>query len=237
MENESTKKTSEKEQDSIEKSMPKIAVMSANLGGVDQVSLHVPQTMAYDYFPFTDENFPLRTKAFTPRMQAKIPKMFGWQLVPGYEYYFWIDGNLSLSHPESLKYFFDNCKDHDIVTLKHPVRNTIKEEVEFTIRKVKQRSKYVGERYTNEFLQEQYDVIAKDKDFVDDFLVCGGIFMYKNTPKVQDMFKEWWYHTSRYTMQEQFSFPYVLKKGGIKVNVRPDAYDNCQWLKLTKHNN
>jgi hypothetical protein len=221
----------------IEKTAPKIAVLSANLGGVDQTVPHVPQSLAYDNFPFTDRNFPLRTEALTPRMQAKIPKMFGWQLRPGYDYYLWIDGNLSLSDPESLKYFYDHCRGYDIVTFKHPMRNTIREEAEYTMKKIKQHSKYVSGRYANEFLQEQYDAIAADKNFTDDLLVCGGIFMYRNTPEVQMMLKEWWYHTSRYTMQEQFSFPYVLKKSGIKINVRQDAYNDCRWLKLNRHKN
>jgi hypothetical protein len=221
----------------IEKKTPKIAVLSANLGGFDEPSRHVPQSLAHEYFMFDDKNFPLRTQSLTSRMQAKIPKMFGWQMVPEYDYYLWLDGSLSLSDPDSLKYFYDQCQGYDIVTLKHPVRNTIREEAEYTIRKVKQHSKYVGARYSNDFLQEQYDVILADTDFIDDFLVCGGIFMYRNTPKVQAMLKEWWYHTTRYTMQEQFSFPYVLKKSGIKINVRPDAYDNCPWLKLERHKN
>jgi len=218
-----------------EKTVPKIAVISANLGSFDKEDPHVPQSLAHDYFKFTDENFPPRFKAMTPRLQAKIPKFFGWQLAPGYEYYLWIDGNLSLSHPDALKYFYDQCQGHDIVVLKHPVRPDIRQEVRYTRKGLKQGSLYFAGRYVNEQLKEQYDEILADKDFVDDLLVCGGIFMYRNTPEIRQMFKEWWYHVSRYIIQDQIAFPYVLKKSGVKINVRPDVYSNCPYLSARGH--
>ena len=220
----------------VEKPAVKIAVISVNLGGFDQSSFHVPQSLPYDYFMFTDENFPPRYTAMTPRLQAKIPKFFGWQLAPGYDYYLWIDGSLSLSHPDSLKYFYEQCQGQDFVVLRHPVRPNIRQEVRYTRKGLKQEAAYFTGRYTNELLKEQYDEILADKDFKDDLLVCGGIFMYKNTSEVKRMFKEWWYHVSRYIVQDQIAFPYVLKKSGIKINVRPDDIRNCPYVSAKRHN-
>lgn len=213
----------------------KIAVISANLGGLDQSTEHVPQSIAYDYFMFTDKNFPPRFNAMTPRLQAKIPKFFGWQLAPGYDYYLWIDGNMTLSNSDSLKYFYDNCQGYDVVVLKHPVRPDIRQEVRYTRKGIKQQAMYMVKRYTNELLKEQYDAIRSDKDFVDDFLVNGGVLMYRNTPKVQRMLKEWWYHVSRYIVQDQISFPYVLKKSGVKINIRPDDIRHCLHVTIKRH--
>ncbi|MCK9351244.1 MAG: glycosyltransferase domain-containing protein [Candidatus Paceibacterota bacterium] len=213
----------------------KIAVLSANLGGFDHPSFHVPQSLSHDYFMFTDENFPPRIHAMVPRLQAKIPKFFSWQMKPGYDYYLWIDGNLSLAHPDSLKYFYDQCQGYDIVVLKHPVRPDIRQEVRYTRKGVKQKSLYFMGRYPNELLKEQYEAILADKDFVDDLLVCGGIFMFRNTPEIQNMFKEWWYNVSRYIVQDQISFPYALKKSGVKIKVLPDVFNNCPYLKAERH--
>lgn len=226
----------------IEKKMPRIAVISANLGGFDASNEEsVPQSMACDYFMFTDENFPPRFNAMTPRLQAKIPKFFGWQLVPGYDYYLWLDGNLALYNSDSLKYFYDNCQDHDIVVLKHPRRPNIRKEVRYVRMGIRQNgknpgSRYVVARYANELFKEQHDEISADKNFKDDFLISGGAFMYKNTPEVHKMFKEWWYHVSRYIIQDQISFPYVLKKSGIKINIRPD-FDNYPCVVFKRHKN
>src|SRR3990167_4918838 len=103
----------------------KIAVVSASLGGFDKETVHVPQSISHDYFMFTDENFPPRAKSMTPRLQAKIPKCFGWQLKPGYDFYMWIDGNLRMKDENTLKYFYENCHEYDVAVLQHPRRNTI----------------------------------------------------------------------------------------------------------------
>lgn len=213
----------------------KIAMITANLGGFDKTVPHVSQSIEYDYFLFTDENFPPRFKAMMPRLQAKIPKFFGWQMAPGYDYYFWIDGNFTLTNPDSLKYFFDNCHDYDIVVLKHPRRNTVKWEARYLQRGLKQQSKYLVGRYENELLDGQMAEINADKDFIDDLLVIGGVFMYRNTPDVRKMLKEWWYYVSRYLIMDQCSFSYVLKKSGLRINVLPDMYDDCPYLRHKGH--
>lgn len=215
----------------------KIAVLSSNLGDIDTPVQHVNQTVRADYPAFTDENFPPRFNAMTPRLQAKIPKMFGWQLKPDYDVYMWLDGNLRLAHQESIQYFLDALEDHDIVVLKHPTHDTIHWEYRYTWRGLHSEapSNYLTARYTNELLDEQYEVIKNDPDYVDDLMVNGGVFMYRNTPGVQAMFKEWWYNVSRYVVNDQISFPYVLKKSGLRVNVLPDVFNDCMWLQDGRH--
>jgi len=212
----------------------KIAVITASLGGFDKVEAHIPQSIPYDYFLYTDKNLP-KFKTMAPRLQAKIPKCFAWQMTPGYDYYFWIDGSLVLTNPDSLKYFYDNCQGYDIVTLRHPRRSTVKQEARYLERGLEQESRYLVGRYLNEQMNEQMAEIKTDPNFGDDLLVIGGVFMYKNTPKVQEMLKEWWYHSSRYTVMDQLSFPYLLKKFGLKVNVRPDIYNDCPYLRQKGH--
>lgn len=215
----------------------KIAVLSARLGAFDKPLDHAQQSIEHDYFEYTDDNFPPRFNSLKPRLQAKIPKFFGWQLNPNYDFYLWLDGNLRLSHPDSLKYFLDNCQEYDVVVLQHPQRNTIYWEYRYNWRGLNSRatSNYLCKRYTNELLDEQYAVIKKDKDYIDDMLVNGGVFMYRNTLKVQTMLKEWWYHVSRYLIMDQLSWAYVLKKSGLRVNVLPDVFNNCPWLDNRRH--
>lgn len=211
------------------------AVIQASLGDIDNTVEHTPQTVPYDYHLFTSENFPLRDRVMLPRLQAKIPKFFGWQLRPNYDYYLWLDGNISLNNPSTIKYLQDQIQDHDIVVLRHPDRPNIRQEVRYTRKGVNQQSRYVVSRYTNEWLKEIYEVIENDKDYIDDLLVIGGIFMYRNTPKVQAMMKEWWYYNSRYIVQDQISFPYVLKKNSLKVKVLDHSFKTWDYIKITRH--
>lgn len=216
--------------------MDKILVVRANLGGFDNRLEDEKQSMNCDSITITDKESSPRYGAMTPRLQAKIPKCFAWQIAPGYDFYLWADGNIKLK-TAAVSYLHDNLKDHDVVVLQHPQRNTIWWEYRYNWRGLHSNapSNYLTERYDCEFLDEQMEVIKADKDYRDDLLVNGGVFMYRNTPEVQQMLKEWWYHISRYLIMDQMSWAYVLKKSGLRVNVLPDKYDDCSWLQVERH--
>ena len=68
----------------------KIAIITANMGNFDKNIDPVEQSVKADFFRFIDSNFPPRYQAMTSRFQARIPKMFGWQMNPGYDFYIYI---------------------------------------------------------------------------------------------------------------------------------------------------
>lgn len=212
----------------------KILVVSANLGGVDEAVEHEFQSIPFEYYQFTDDNFPIR-KAFTPRLQSKLPKCFAYELKPHYDFYLWIDANLRLTHTDALKYLIEQLGDNDIVVLRHPRRPNIRQETRYIRKGLREKSIYLTSRYDNEFLKEQYRIVENDKDYIDDLLVIGGMFMYRNTPEVHKMLKEWWYYQTRYIIQDQLSFAYVLKKSGLKVKILDDSFNDCWYLAHEKH--
>lgn len=214
-------------------SKSKIAVLSADLGGFDKGIDNTPQSIPCDYFKFTDSNFSPRSKSMTPRLQSKIPKCFGWQMIAGYDYYLWLDGNFALAREDSLQYLLDKCQGYDMIVFRHPTRPDIRQEVRYTRKSIKQLSNYAVGRYQGELLRDQYQAIIRDKDYIDDLLLCGGVFMYKNTPEVQRALKEWWYNISRYIVQDQISFPYAIKH--LKLNILDENIYNTPYLKSMKH--
>jgi hypothetical protein len=212
-----------------------VCVLSANLGGFDVPIEHVKQTVKHDRIVFNDENFPPRRKAMTPRLQAKIPKCFGWQLAPGYDRYLWIDGNITMTNENTLKLFMEKCDDYDIAVLRHPGRTTIHWEGRYLERGLEQFSMYILGRYDGEYVRDQMKAVKDDTSYVDDLLVLGGVFMYKNTPEVHEVLKEWWYHITRYLIQDQLSWAYVLKKSGLNVNVTDISHTDGKYLSCRGH--
>lgn len=196
---------------------------------------HVPQSVPYDYHIFNDTNFPPRSKAMTPRLQARLPKCFSWQIKPGYEVYMWIDANLQLKHEDSLKHFLGALEGYDVVALRHHRRPNIRQEVRYIRKGINQQSRYVVGRYENELLKEQYKVIQDDEAYEDTDLLLSGAFMYRNTPEVQQALKEWWYHITRYHIVDQLGFIYSLKKAGLKINMLDDLYNDCWYLGVSRH--
>lgn len=171
----------------------------------------------------------------TPRLQARIPKCFGWQMQPGYDVYMWIDGNLWLKDKDSLKRFVEALEGHDVVALRHHRRPNIRQEVRYIRKGINQQSHYIVRRYENELLAEEYASIQADKDYEDDLLLLSGAFMYRNTPEVQAALKEWWYHCSRYHIVDQIGFVYALKSAGLRIKVLDDLYNDCWYLGVSRH--
>jgi hypothetical protein len=217
----------------------KILVHTANLGDFDPVIDHIPQIPplgdTIDFVRFTNENFPPRLHVMTPRLQARIPKMFGWQMRPGYDFYIWIDSSCTLLHPESVRWFLEQCRGCHMAVFKHPDRNTITEEYEFVKTKIEEKNKYLVLRYENELADEQMAEIRADKAYKDEMLFASTAFVYANHPKVHALLKEWWYHTSRYHAIDQLSFPYVIWKSKCTVRVIPDNYLKTPYLTYTRN--
>src|SRR3990167_5219258 len=215
--------------------MEKIAILSANLGGFDIPMQHVEQSIPYDYYCFNDTNFPPRFNAMTLRLQAKIPKMFGFQLAPGHQFYLWIDGNITMTNKDTLKLLVEKCDEYDMVVLRHPGRTTIHLEGRYLQRGLEQSSAYILGRYAGEHVSDQIKAIKDDTSYVDDLLVIGGVFMYKNTPEVHAVLKEWWYHITRYLIEDQLSWAYVLKKSGLKINILDISHSDGKYLSCRGH--
>ena len=208
----------------------KIIVLTANLGNFDKPVEYVKQSVDYNFYRFTDENFPPRHCSMTPRLQARIPKMFGWEMVPGYDYYIWVDGSYSFQHPDSVKWFLEQCDGVDIAVLKHPMRNTIQEEADYLKRRLlEEKGKlkndpYVTKRYENELIDEQLATIKRDEEYVDNCLYASTALIYNNNDRIKNMMRHWWFHTSRYHSVDQLSLPYVLFKAGCSVRVIPTQH-------------
>ena len=217
-----------------------IAILTANLGQfdtpVDPVTQDLPPGVdAIKFHRFTDANFPPIT-GLTPRFQYRIPKLFGWQMFPGYDVYIWLDASMSLQNPNSVKWFLNQLEDTDMALFKHPWRNTIKEEVDHIDQKLQESNKYITSRYKNGLHKEQYQEILKDKTYVDDRLYASTAFIYRNTQQVRNLMKDWLFSSARYFTCDQVALPYVVFKAGLKVNViNQDQYHIPYLTLVSRH--
>jgi len=204
-----------------------IAVISANLGNFEKPTHHVEQSTPADYFLFNDENFPPRFNAMTPRLQARLVKMFMYQMKPGYNYYLWVDSSCILSHKDSIQWFMNHLGDADLAVFKHPHRNTIGEEAKYIQHRIDIKTSYITSRYENEILDDQMSEINEPGLP----LYATTAFIMRNTYDMHKLMKEWWYGTSRYHIVDQIWLPYAIKKSQCKVNVIPDNFMKCDYIK------
>lgn len=225
--------------------MGQVAILSANLGNFDKpiepVDQELPEGIeSVTYHCYTDSDFPPIT-GLTPRFQYRIPKMFGWQMFPGYDYYLWLDGSVTLKRTDSLKWYLEQLGDADMAFFKHPNRNSIKEETDhvdaYLTRRLgtKRGQEYMIRRYENGLHKEQLADILLDKDFVDDRLYASTGFIYRDSETVRDALRLWFLHQARYFTCDQIALPYAIRN--LKVATMHEPIFKSGHISLVSQHN
>lgn len=214
----------------------KIAILTANLGNFDTPTDPVKQETEHEvvFHRFTDENFP-PIVGLTPRLQYRIPKLFGWQMFPGHDVYIWLDGSVSLKRPDCVEWYLEQLGYADMAFFRHPWRGTIRQEVEHIEEKLRQNNWYITPRYKNGLHREFLTLIEKDSSYRDDTLFASTAFVYRNTYLAKDTLKAWWYYQSRYYTCDQVQLPYAIYETQADVKKIPDNLFKIGYLSLVSH--
>lgn len=210
-------------------------VYTANLGGIDDPLIPVAQlNVELTYRRFTDADFPPRPRAMTRRLQARIPKIFGWDLCPGHDLYLWVDGSLHLHRPDSAHWFSDVLEDQDIAVFKHPSRLTLQDEIDFVRTKLKAGSRYLAARYEGEDLNGLEAYLHREH-LQGLPLFASGAFIYRPTPTIQSAMKEWWGLTARYHAIDQIQMSVALHEWACRVKVIDQDIYHASHLEWRGH--
>ena len=214
----------------------KLLIYSANLGSFERPQPDKEQILPegidlIETHRFIDFDFPPRKNAMTPRLQARLVKMFGWQMIEA-DYYLWVDASCRLPREDSAKWFMEQLGDGDMAVFKHPNRNTVQEEADYLRQRLidekeGRKQKYVLPRYENEDIDGALSEVDSKAS-----LYASTAFIYRNTPEVQDALKEWWYLTSRYHSIDQLGFTEAIKD--LNVHVIHEPYMECMYLEYTR---
>jgi hypothetical protein len=205
----------------------RVAVISASLGNFVALATPMLQALSTEgtvtFVPFTNENFPVRSCTYTPRMQARVPKLWGWDLVPGYDVYVWLDATLTFRQTSSVQWLLDELGEVDVALFKHPYRTTVAQEAAF-LREELPKSRRLMQRYTGELLDEQLEAVTGVEE---EGLHAGGVVVYRPTPRVCAMLAAWWKHVSCFHQDDQLSLPFVLKQHDVQAHIiNANIYEN-----------
>lgn len=214
----------------------KLLIFTANLGNFDKTQNNEEQELSdgidqIEYWRCTDEDFPSRFNAITPRLQARLVKTHGWQFKEA-DIYLWVDSSCRLPRADSARWFMEQLGDKDMAVFKHPDRRTVQEEADFLKKRLKleaagKKKPYVLPRYENEDIDGQLaEVDPQDR------LYASTALIYRNTIGVREALKAWWLHTSRFHSIDQLSLPYVIKD--VPHNVIDMDFLKCPYLEPTR---
>lgn len=185
----------------------KLAIVCANIGGIDIVQGLPRQNMPYDFYYYNETNMPYPLPNLNPRMRSKYIKMMMHRFLPDYDAYIWIDGKVQVKTNNFVELMVNALLDADIAIMKHAERKTPVEEIQFIEHHMRQGNKYLLSRYGNQ-------QIGKEKEFlwhkgVKLALYETTLFIRRNSQKVNEMFNEWWLKTIEYSCFDQAMFSYI----------------------------
>ena len=214
--------------------MNKIAVISSSF---DTNELYNPTEFLdkVDYHAFTDipelEDNWIRhhlpsfsvIDEFSERRRAKLPKILPHLLLPGYEYYIWLDSTNKLAvDPETI--IKNHLNHHDLGCFLHTERDCVYEEIKKcascgidSVENLRGIAKFLVERK-----------FPKKAGLIEN--TCR---IQRNTEQTRAMGLMWWELICKYSSRDQLSLPYVLHKLSIPVSILPGwAQGNNLYMPL-----
>lgn len=215
----------------------KIAILQCVLGNFDKPIDPVKQDTQHEvvFHRFTDKEFPPIT-GLTPRLQYRIPKLFGWQMFPNFDYYIWLDGSMTFKRPDCVEWFMSQIADNDLAFFKHPVRRNMRQEVEHIEQKLRENSKYIVPRYKNGLHREFLNFTKQNEEYKDNKLFASTVFIYKNSYETQSYMANWWSLQSRYYTVDQLAQTYATSLTvGLKVKTINENLFKIGYTSLVSH--
>ncbi len=182
----------------------KIAVVTAIFGDMESPKPFAAQSVECDRYVFTPENSPFPLPNLPPRLQAKYFKLQTHRVLPSYDAYVWIDGNIEIKHPDFVKAMTENLQ--GIRIQKHHERATIGEEIAHILASD---NPYLTARYGNQPLREEYEYYLSNGMPETAPLYSCNLFSWANINSRYLLLDEWWKLVLQWSWFDQSAFSYL----------------------------
>lgn len=218
--------------------MPKVAIITANVGNVDAMIGIPKQSAGVDFFYYHEHNLPFPLVNISNRMKARYLKAQSHRFLPDHDLHIWIDHRIAITGTNFVENFIEQSKDHDLAIYRHYERQNVYQELEYIGDQMRKGSKYLLARYARQPIVREA-LLYKDCGLPDDFpLFIGGVFARWNNKKVNACFDEWWRRIMEFSYSDQTMLSLVAWQHKLKINEL--AWDTMRTHKLFtigKHQN
>jgi hypothetical protein len=215
-----------------EKKQMKVAVISADIGGIDPVFGMCKQTIECDYFYYCDNNLPYPLPNLNNRLKSKYLKAQTHRFLPDYDAYIWVDARIRIAGGNFAQVFMEQLEGHELVVYKHRERKNVYEEMEYIIDQMSKGNQYLLSRYGNQQMVKELLFYAENGMPKDYPLFTGGFFARLNNDHVNKCFDEWWRRILEFSYFDQTMLSFVTWQQ--KLNVNFIQYDDARTHKLFK---
>lgn len=200
------------------------ALVTCNIGGVDNIRLLPSQNIVSNLHYYTERNLPFPLPNLNNRLKGKYIKIETHRFLD-FDTLCWVDGSIEITSPNYVQTQIELLGDADLLVCIHPARTSPVQELKFIMDKIAlggsdPHSVYLIGRYGSEPIKEELDfLISKGAENLP--LYAGGIFTRRNSEKVNKAFDEWFLLCLEFANFDQCMFSYIIHKHGLKVATQP----------------
>lgn len=211
----------------------RIAICSANVGGIDEVKEIPTQSVPFDYFLYTEENLPFPLHNLDNRLKGKYCKINTHRFLD-HDVFIWLDGRVEITSPDFIQMMVDKLQGHEVVISYHPHRKNPYEEIGWIKTMMDQGNVYLKTRYATEPFEEEVAFYKKEEMPLETPLYQCGIFARWNNARVNWIFRDWWLMCLEYSNFDQSQFSYIAWKNELSINAVYFEYLK-EFLQVGKH--
>lgn len=221
--------------------VPRIAVVTAVAGAKDILRDPTVDTGSADYIAFSDRPLPALRRwevralpqwssdpRFSARRNAKIPKVLPELLLPDYDFYIWIDGNIELTvSPKELCTRFVIDSGADIAVFPHRTRRCIYAESKEVLRLSLDHPQLVKTQmrsYRLEGIRPNAGLFEL------------GFIVRRSNDATRRLSLAWFDQICRFSSRDQLSFPVALASSGARLDpITPGHCLDNPYMRLRPH--
>ncbi len=209
----------------------RIAILTANIGSLDDVRPPVTQTVDYELCYFTENTLPFPLPNLDNRMKGKYFKTQAHKFLD-HDIFIWVDASVDIINEDFVKHILRHLTNTDVISSLHAQRTNPYDELAYVIDKMKAGDKYLLRRYAKQPLYAEY-AFYEEQGLPKDYPLYNCWFFARwNSARVNEAFDLWWDIILRYSNFDQTQFSYAVWKCGLKVV----AIDTTEYLIRYKHN-
>lgn len=215
---------------------PRIAVVTAMVGGKDRLLDPTVVAPGVDYLAFTDRPIECVTwqrreaplwsddPRFARRRNAKLPKILTTLMLPEYDYSIWLDANVTLrADPRKIVSRHLSDRQACLAVFGHPTRDCVYAEAKAVLSLRLDRPATVKAQM-NWYREHGLPPHAG--------LAACRFLVRRHGPRTMEMDLAWWEQICRFSSRDQLSLPFVLHRLGTPIRLieegttrRNDLYD------------
>lgn len=211
----------------------KVAIVTANIGAIDEIKGIPRQTIPVDYYCYFDNNLPFPLPNLNNRLKSKYVKIQTHRFLEQYDAYIWIDGRVEITADVFCEEIIKQLGDDDVAIFPHPERKSVWGEHHHIAGSMREGNDYLISRYGDQAMQYEYD-FYKHENVLDQPLYACTIFARKNNQKTNEAFNEWWRRCIEFSYFDQTMFSYVAMKENLNVKTLDRKEFKNQFV-LNKH--